>query len=243
MIEFQNPDGIFLMRRTLHTQTRFGRWLLLTALVFLVSHPSVSTAAQIDNIGVLRDLLDSDFGTAMGHLEGCNRALIRELETTAPDEALALEGALEPPENLPSTNTVPLSESNFGRGLVTFLFAEDLTVEQVNLLFCEESVGAIQALFDDGETFGDTEQLLSRVHGMGPAVPFGSHSPAFRYPLPGVTYNEVGEWDLNVGASPVTVWNMGTLEGLYQPVVGQRVITGQFWLTSRELAARCGVNK
>ena len=154
MIEFQNPDGIFLMRRTLHTQTRFGRWLLLTALVFLVSHPSVSTAAQIDNIGVLRDLLDSDFGTAMGHLEGCNRALIRELETTAPDEALALEGALEPPENLPSTNTVPLSESNFGRGLVTFLFAEDLTVEQVNLLFCEESVGAIQVLFDDGETFG-----------------------------------------------------------------------------------------
>ena len=98
---------------------------------------------------------------------------------------------------------------------------------------------AIQVLFDDSETFGDTAQLLSRVHGMGPAVPFGSHQPAFRYPLPGVTYDEEGRWKLDVSASPVTVWNMGTSEGLFQPVGGQRVISGQFWLTHKESASAC----
>ncbi len=214
-------------------------FLSLAVLMILVSSPSTSNAAQIDNMGVLRDLLDSDFDTAIEHLAGWNRTLIREIRATSPDEAIEIEARLEPPAALPSTNTLALAESNFGRGLVTFLFDEDLSVEQVNLLFCQEQVGAVQVLFDDSETFGDTAQLLSRVHGMGPAVPFGSHAPAFRYPLPGLTYNESGEWSLQVGASPVTVWNLGTLEALYQPVAGQRVISGQFWLTSRELAAQC----
>jgi hypothetical protein len=78
---------------------------------------------------------------------------------------------------------------------------------------------------------------------MGPAVPFGPHAPAFRYPLPGVTYDDSGDWSLQVGASPITAWNMGTLEALYQPVAGQRVITGQFWLTGRELAAQCALDE
>ena len=217
-------------------RTRFALPIVLGLMV--VSSVS-SSAAQIDNLGVLRDLLDSDFKTAIEHLAGWNRTLIRDLQVRAPEEAIEVAPRLEPPETLPSTNTLALAESNFGRGLVTFLFDEDLTVEQVNLLFCDERVGAIQVLFDDVETFGDTEQLLSRVHGMGPAVPFGSHAPAFRYPLPGVAYDESGDWSLEVGASPVTVWNMGTLEALYQLVTGQRVITGQFWLTSRELASQC----
>jgi hypothetical protein len=232
------------MQGTTPKRTSFWkRFLLPVALLMLASSPARSIGAQIDNIEVLRDLLDSDFDTAIEHLGAWNRTLIRELQTRAPDEAVELEARLEPPDTVPSSMTLALAESNFGRGLVTYLFDEDFSVEQVNLLFCDEHVGAIQVLFDDVETFGDTAQLLSRVHGMGPAVPFGSHAPAFRYPLPGVTYDDSGDWSLQVGASPITVWNMGTLEALYQAVAGQRVITGQFWLTSRELAAQCALDE
>ena len=122
---------------------------------------------------------------------------------------------------------------------MSFLFDDDLFVEQVNIVFCDDRVSTIQVLFDDTEGFGDTAQLLSRVHGMGPAVPFRSHAPVLRYPLPGVTCDETGSWSLGVGVLPVTVWNLGTLEALYQPVAGQSVITGQFWLTRREAAPQC----
>jgi hypothetical protein len=221
------------------------RFSLSVVLGMIFAGPVSSSAVQIDDVGVLRDLLDSDFDTAIEHLAGWNRTLIQDLEVSAPEEAIALEARLERPETLPSTNNLPLAESNFGRGLVTFLFDEDLSVEQVNLLFCDERVGSIQVLFDDVETFGDTEQLLSRVHGMGPAVPFGSHAPAFRYPLPGVTYNEFGEWSLKVGASPITVWNLGTLEELYQPVAAQRVITSQVLFDEQGtgLTVRQGITK
>ena len=240
MIELPHPDGLFPMQRARSKRTTFWTRSALSIVVGLMVVGSVSSnAVQIDNVGVLRDLLDSDFDTAVEHLAGWNRTLIRDLQITAPEDAIAFEARMEAPETIPSTNILPLAESNFGRGLVTFLFDENLSVEQVNLLFCDERVGAIQVLFDDVETFGDTEQLLSCVHGMGPAVPFGSHAPAFRYPLPGVAYDESGDWSLEVGGAAVTVWNMGTLEALYQPVAGQRVITGQFWLTSRELASQC----
>jgi hypothetical protein len=132
-----------------------------------------------------------------------------------------------------------LGESNYGAGLVTTLLDGAVDVKQVNLLFCAGRVGAVQVLFDDSETFGDTVQLLTRLHGMGPSVPFGSHQPAFRYPLPGVHYDEMGRWSLLDGGSPVTVWDMGTREALYHPVAGRGSVSGQFWMTSRELAREC----
>ncbi len=223
---------------------KLGRYTLPVPVVLAVclAFPGASAAVQIDNIGILRGLLESDLDSAIEQLADWNRTLIEELQQTDPDAAVELEAGLEAPRTLPSSQTLALAESNFGRGLVTSLFNEDLTVEQLNLLFCRERIGAIQVLFDDSETFGDTAQLLSRVHGMGPAVPFGSHRPAFRYPLPGVTYDESDGWNLSVGALPVTVWNLGTLEALYQPVAGQRVIAGQFWLTSRELASACAAD-
>ena len=118
------------------------------------------------------------------------------------------------------------------------LFEQDFIVEQVNLIFCDDRIASLQVLFDDSRTFGNTAQLLGSIYGMGPAVPFGSHTPSWEYRLPGVTYNE-GEWQLGMGASPVVVWDMGPREGLYQPVGGGGLISGQFWLTDKELAKAC----
>lgn len=207
----------------------------------LVAPPAGARAAavQVDDMGVMRGLLDSDYERVVEILEGWNQILIRDAETHAPEDAAGLRRKLQLPETLPEINTLALGDANYGRGLVAVLFERELSVEQVNLLFCADRVGSVQVLFDDSLTSGDTAQLFSRLYGMGPAVPFGSHRPAFRYPLPGVAYDDDGGWRLEVGASPVTIWDMGTREAVYQPVDPRGRVTGQFWLTSREQAPEC----
>ena len=227
------------MRQAFSNRRPFWNSLLPIMLGILWFGPTGSVRAQTNNIGILRAMLELNFEDTVESLDRWNQILIQNTRQQAPEEAAELEAKLQPPEALPRSNVLALGHSSFGQGLISVLFEEDFTVEQVHLLFCQDRVTAIQVLFDDSETFGDTAQLLSRVHGMGPAVPFGSHQPAFQCPLPGVTYDEEGRWELGVSASPVTVWNMGTSEALFQPVVGQRVLSGQFWLTHKESASAC----
>ena len=197
-------------------------------------------APQIDDMGVLRNLLGSDFEQALKLIDKWNQFLIRNTEQLAPAQAAELRRRTKLPSEVPGSNTLALAESNYGLGLVTRLFEEDFDVVQINLIFCDDRAASLQVLFDDSRTFGNTAQLLGSVYGMGPSVPFGSHTPAVKYPLPGVTYTDEGEWQLGMGASPVVVWDMGLREGLYQPVGSGGVILGQFWLTHGELAKTCG---
>ena len=197
-------------------------------------------APQIDDMGVLRNLLGSDFAQALKLIDKWNQFLIRNTEQLAPAQAAELRRRTKLPSEVPGSNTLALAESNYGLGLVTRLFEADFDVVQINLIFCDDRVASLQVLFDDSRTFGNTAQLLGSVYGMGPSVPFGSHTPAVKYPLPGVTYTDEGEWQLGMGASPVVIWDMGLREGLYQPVGSGGVILGQFWLTHRELARTCG---
>ena len=197
-------------------------------------------APQIDDIGVLRNLLGSDFEQALKLIDERNQLLIRNTEQLAPAQAAELRARTKLPSEVSGSNTLSLADSNYGLGLVTILFEEDFVVEQINLIFCDERVASLQVLFDDNRAFGNTAQLLGSVYGMGPSVPFGSHTPAVKYPLPGVTYTDEGEWQLGMGASRVVVWDMGPREALYQPVGGRGLITGQFWLTHKELAKACG---
>jgi prepilin-type processing-associated H-X9-DG protein len=198
--------------------TASGPWPGFRICCGLVAVTLVSASAfarQIDDMVVIRSILEQDYESVVEILDEYNQTLIRNTERLAPEQAEELRSKFRFPETLPEINTLALGGSNYGQGLVPFLFEEDFIVEQVNLLFCDGRVGSVQVLFDDCEAFGDTVQLFSRLYAMGPSVPFGSHQPAFRYPLPGVLYDDEGGWSLEVGTEPVTVWDMRTREALY----------------------------
>lgn len=212
------------------------RALVLTAI--LSGGLPAAANLQINDMDVLGDLVGSEFDDALEFVDRWNERLLADTEPGSPELAAKMRANMTLPAELPDSKTLALGIGNYGQGLVTYLFEDDFVVEQVNLIFCEGRVAALQVLFDDGQTFGDTVQLLGGIYGMGPAVPFGSHTPAFRYPLPGVNYDD-GEWALDIGAQPVTVWNVGLREALYQPVAPHRVITGQFWFADKQQAAAC----
>jgi len=217
------------------------RFIVIVVIVsgFLGAHLR-SGSAQINDTGILYGLLGLDFGDAIENIQKWNLTLIRNTERLAPAQAAEIRSRTASPEGLPESNILSLADSNLGLGLVSVLFEDDFIVEQVNLIFCEDRIAALQVLFDDSRAFGDTVQLLGSVCGMGPTVPFGSHKPALEYRLRGGSYDEEGAWTLDIGGSPVTVWDMGLREALYQPVPGETMITGQFWMTNKQLGAQCG---
>jgi hypothetical protein len=38
---------------------------------------------------------------------------------------------------------------------------------------------------------------------------------------------------------PLTIWNLGAAEAIYQPIPGQKLISGQLWITDKTIAADC----
>lgn len=216
------------------------RMPIVVVMTLLVAGSLVLPAgAQINDMDILGGLVGSEFDDALEAIDRWNQMLLADTERLEPEQADGMRARMKLPTDIPDSNTLALGTDNYGQGLVTLLFEDDFIVEQVNLIFCEGRIAALQVLFDDSLTFGDTVQPLGSIYGMGPAVPFGSHSPALRYPLPGVAYDDEGAWNLDVGASPVTVWNAGTREALYQRVTPHKVITGQFWLADKEQAGAC----
>jgi hypothetical protein len=84
----------------------------------------------------------------------------------------------------------------------------------------------IQVLFDDRHAPAPTLKLLQNVYQMPPAL------------LPGTPYQTVLMYPV-VPNAPATVWNFGNLEAIYQPVTGNRLISGQLWLTDKTVVMQC----
>ena len=118
-------------------------------------------------MGILHGLLGLDFEEAIEDVQKWNQVLIRNTERLAPAQAAEIRARTVAPEGLPESNILSLVDSNYGLGLVSVLFEEDFVVEQINLIFCEERLSALQVLFDDSRAFGDTTQLLGSIYGMG----------------------------------------------------------------------------
>jgi len=59
-----------------------------------------------------------------------------------------------------------------------------------------------------------------------PLPPSAEYMPVLSYPL--------------ARNLPATVWSTGSLEALYQPVLGNPLITGQLWLTDKTVVMQCG---
>ena len=71
-------------------------------------------------------------------------------------------------------------------------------------------------------------------------VAFETYQPAMKYNLAGVTYDDTLQWTKPPTAQPVTVFNLGeAAEVNYQPVTGQRLVTGQLWVGDKKAAETC----
>jgi len=130
-------------------------------------------------------------------------------------------------------------------GIVTTLFEMDFMPEQVNLVFCPAAprrVVAVQVLFDERSALRDTLFLLQRIYQMPAPSKFETYRPAMKYNLAGVTYDAESRWMKTARAPAVTVFDLGpTAEAVYQPVTGQRLITGQLWVGDKNAAKTCTV--
>jgi hypothetical protein len=61
-----------------------------------------------------------------------------------------------------------------------------------------------------------------------------------RYDLVGITYDDQNRWTRAAGAPPVMVFSLDSdVEVLYQPVLGQRLVTGQLWVGNKNAVKTC----
>ena len=69
-------------------------------------------------------------------------------------------------------------------------------------------------------------QLLQSVYQLpAPIAPAPDYQLALMYPIrPNL---------------PLTIWNIGDVEVVYQPVLGEPLVTGQLWLADRNLVSEC----
>ena len=117
------------MRQASPNRTPFWNSLLPIVLGILWIGPTGSVHAQINNIGILRDMLELNFEDTVASLDSWNQILIQNTQGQSPEEAAEFEAGLRPPEALPSSNVLALGHSSFGQGLISVLFEEDFTVE------------------------------------------------------------------------------------------------------------------
>jgi hypothetical protein len=190
-------------------------------------------AGTADDVLELRRYLGLSYGATIDNLNNKNQILLRNTATLAPAQAAEMRNRMKAPAALPAGNLVlNVRVDNVGQGLVTFLFEDDFLTEAVNFFFCpaqpdrSERVMAIQVLLDDRRALQPTVTLLQTIYQMPrPIGPGSDYKLAFMYPV-----------SPNL---PLTVWDLGNVEAVYQPIQGQQLVSGQFWLADKTVAAQC----
>jgi hypothetical protein len=181
----------------------------------------------------LRQYLGKTYPATIQTLDAKNQILLRNTEKLAPAQAAEMRARMQAPAKLSTERPVLNAKiDNFGQGLLSFLFEDDFIVEHVNFVFCAvrpddvDRVFAVQMLFDDGRSLGSAPDLLQKVYQLPPPIPRGAkYELALNYPIrPNL---------------PLILWDMGNVEAVYQPVTGERLITGQLWLTDKTVFAAC----
>jgi hypothetical protein len=184
----------------------------------------------------LRQYLGKTYSSVVQALNEKNDILLRNTQRLAPAQAARILQQMQMPDTLPADHPVVSARiDNVGQGLLSFLFEGDFLTEQVNFIFCPAVVGnpampervmTIQVLFDDRRAVAPTIALLQKIYQMpAPLAPGSDYQPVLMYPVPA-----------NV---PTTIWSVGNLEELYQPVVGNRLISAQLWLTDKAVVMNC----
>jgi hypothetical protein len=187
-----------------------------------------------DDMVQLRAYLGMSYPAVIQSLNEKNLILLRNTEVLAPIQAADIRSHMKVPDVLPAANVLSAKIDNVGQGIVTFLFEDDFITEQVNFVFCPVQqdaparVMAVQVLLDDRRAVRDAVNTLQLIYQLPPPLrptPLNPYQVALMYPV---------RPDL-----PLTIWNLGAAEAIYQPIPGQKLISGQLWITDKTIAADC----
>jgi hypothetical protein len=189
-----------------------------------------------NDVAELRQYLGMGYRAVIQALDAKNQILLRNTEPLAPAQAAEMRLRMQAPARLAADQPLLSARiTNVGQGLLSFLFEDDFLTEQVNFVFCPaeadnparpERVMTIQVLLDDRRALAPAVTLLQTVYQMPqPLRPGAEYMPVLMYPL--------------APNLPATIWSFGTLEAVYQPVLGNALITGQLWLTDKTVVMQC----
>jgi hypothetical protein len=189
-----------------------------------------------NDIVELRQYLGLTYPAVVQRLDAKNQILLRNVQPLAPAQAAEMRQRMQVLDHLPADRPVLSARiDNVGQGLLTFVFEDDFIVDQMNFIFCPAEPGnpakperlmTIQVFLDESRALAPTVPLLQSVYQMpAPLPPNSEYIPALIYPL--------------APSLPVTVWSAGNLEAFYQPVVGNRLVTGQLWMTDKAVVMQC----
>jgi hypothetical protein len=196
---------------------------LLVGLLFL-------QAGVRNDVAELRQYLGTSYRGLIQALDSKNQFVLRNVGGIAPAQAAEMRARMRTPDRLPTGNPIVSAKiDNVGQGLLSFLFDGDFVPEQVNFVFCpaeQERLMTIQVLLDDRTALGSTVDLLQKVYQLPPPL------------APKADYKYVLPYPFRTGVLP-TIWSLGTVEVLYQPVLGQKLVTGQLWLTDTTVVSQC----
>ena len=189
-----------------------------------------------NDIVELRQYLGLTYPSVVQRLDAKNQILLHNVQPLAPAQAAQMRQRMQVADHLPADRPMLSARiDNVGQGLLTLIFEDDFIVEQANFIFCPaepgnpakpERVMTIQVLLDESRALTPTLALLQSIYQMpAPLPPNSEYIPALKYPL--------------AQNLPVTIWNVANVESLYQPVLGNPLVTGQLWMTDKAVVMQC----
>ena len=201
---------------------------------------SVVLLFQSENSKTIERLFGLSFHDAVQTLQQQNAAYLEKQGLSKADIA---EQNKAPESLLANFNALPLNHQNFGAAIVSALSNGSITTEQLNLIFCTQTdrVMAVELLIRKTKSTDSSSEisLVQQMFSLPAGVSFETHHPAMKYPLPGITYTDDGMWQEAADATPVSVWEAGGIETVFQPIRNGSSLNGQLWITNKTFSNEC----
>jgi hypothetical protein len=201
---------------------------------------SVVLFFQSENTQSIERLFGRSFRDAVQTLQEQNAVYLEKQGLTK--EEIAQQNRA-PGGLVANSNALPLNHQNFGAAIVSSLSNSSVTTEQINLIFCTQTdrVMAVQLLLGKTGAKDNSTDLasLQKTFSLTKSESFATHHPAMKYPLRDITYTDDGQWQNTADGAPVSVWDSGTIETVYQPLRDNPVFSGQIWFTNKTFSNEC----
>jgi len=200
---------------------------------------SVVLLFQSENSQTIERLFGRSFHNVVQTLQEQNAAYLEKQGRTK--EEIAQQNKA-PGGLLANSNALPLIHQNFGAAILSSLSNGSVTTEQINLIFCTQTdrVMAVQLLLGKSAKDETTNLAsLQKTFSLTKSESFATHHPAMKYPLRDITYTDDGQWQNAADGAPVSVWDSGIIETVYQPLRDSLSFSGQLWFTNKTYSNEC----